>query len=613
MSIAYASQTANEMEPLNLNVESTAKINLQDWVYIHDSQHINKLSDIRSQPFSDWHKFKRSNSHKLGIKNYWVSFKINGGTTPLTRIIAIDNPLIDHIELYHFINDSLVNTHSLGDIYPFNARPIRSNIFLYPIHVAANEQHTFYIKINTKGNMDLPLTLWSSNDLTQMTEKTNLLHGFQIGLLFAISIFSLFIALASGSFSYSYYCGYVLSIALLIVTVHGVGFQFIWPNSPYIQQHILTINLPIILAFSLMFTEKALQLKYSSINMLRVCRALATASIILSFIMPFIDYSIGLYLIITAIMLVLILLAVFSLIRAFNGLKNAMLYFIGRVGLLIGGGVSGLLYFGFIDYDIKLQTPIMFGLIFEVITMAAVLAIRYNDERKEKQRIQQKALEQAQRIRESREDVLRLEEQTNEKLEHMVQERTLELEVTLRELNEVNQKLTEQNNTDQLTGVKNRHAFDRRLAAEGRISRRQQTPVGILMVDIDKFKPINDKYGHLAGDNTIQLIAKTLSEQLKRPTDLVSRFGGEEFAIILPNTTPDGAMLVAEMMRKAVSDLVIQWQGHTFYSTISIGVSVTVIENDQHPIQLLDNADQALYEAKRNGRNKVCYFEQTTE
>ncbi|WP_242620209.1 MULTISPECIES: diguanylate cyclase [Shewanella] len=609
-----ASSPQASFVPLRLTADSITKIDLQDWLYIHKTQEISKLPSILSEPISQWQALKQDANHRIGVKNIWVAMSIyNPDDEMLSRIIALDNPLLDSIKLYHFIDGKITNFERMGDTLPFNQRPLHSNIFLYPFDIEPQQTHTFYLRIDTKGNMNLPMTLWSPNDLTETMESSNLLHGIQIGMLLAIAVFSLFIALASGSYSYSYYCGYVLGISLMIITLHGVGFQFIWPESPKLQQHVLIIILPIILAFSLMFTEKVLQLKYRNINMLRTCRILAVSSLALSLLLPLIDYSVSLYIVFITIMVTLSWMAGVALVQSLSGIRNATLYFIARLGLLTGGMVSGLLYFGILDLNWKLQTPVTFGLTFEVIIMAAVLAIRYNEERKDKLRIQQKALEQAERIRQNREEAVRIEEETNERLENMVQERTLELEVTLRELNDVNQKLTEQSTTDPLTGVKNRHAFDKRLVAEGRISRRQQTPMGLLMVDIDKFKPINDQYGHLAGDSTIQAIAKTLSAQIKRPTDLVSRFGGEEFAIILPNTTKQGAMVVAEQMRKAVSELQIHWQGQSFPLTISIGVCVAIIEDETHPMQLLDQADKALYDAKRSGRNKVCYFEQTTE
>jgi diguanylate cyclase (GGDEF)-like protein len=330
-------------------------------------------------------------------------------------------------------------------------------------------------------------------------------------------------------------------------------------------------------------------------------------------IMPFIHYSTALHILVFTVLTMSTILVAFSLIQAFTGQRNAPLYAIGRIALLSGCIVTGLLYVDILTLDISPQVPTMIGLTFEVVTMAALLALRYSDERKAKFNIQQQALEQAQRIREVREEALHAEAENSEKLEQMVQERTLELEITLRELNEVNQKLTEQNTIDSLTGVKNRSAFDRRLVAEGRISRRQQTPMALLMIDIDKFKNINDEFGHLTGDFSIQTIARILTEMLKRPTDLVSRFGGEEFAIILPSTDGEGALQVAEQIRLAICEQNITHNGQPIPLTVSIGVSADVIDSDEHPMLLLEQADKALYQAKRSGRNKVCYYALTAD
>ncbi|WP_137223345.1 diguanylate cyclase [Shewanella sp. MEBiC00475] len=599
--------------PLRLTSDSITKIELQEWVYANQSNDIGTLTQLLQQPENTWKKVNATQPYQIGIKNYWVSFSIFTPNDNLSRIIALDNPLLDSVKIYHLINGRLIGTEVMGDSLPFKQRPLQSNIFLYPVNFEPGDTHTFYFKIDTKGSVSLPLVLWSSNDLTQLTETKNLFNGMQIGLLLAICLFSLFIALASGSFSYSYYSGYVLGLTLLTATIYGVSFRYLWPQWPIIQQYIFLILIPLTLAFSLLFTEKVLQLKYHNLKMLRICRVMAGLCFGLTIIMPFINYSTALYTLVFVVLTISIILMAFSLIQAFGGQRNAPLYAIGRFGFMLGCIVTGLIYIGIISPGFSPLIPVMIGLTFEVITMAAVLALRYNDERKAKLKIQQQALEQAQRLRETREEALRNEAENSEKLETMVQERTLELEVTLRELNDVNQKLTEQNTIDSLTGVKNRSAFDRRLIAEGRISRRQQTPISLLMIDIDKFKSINDQFGHLSGDYTIQTIAKTLSEYLKRPTDLVSRFGGEEFAIILPCTDKDGALLVAEQIRQAISELNIVHNNHSMPITISIGVSTAIIDSDEHPILLLEQADKSLYQAKRSGRNKVCYYQLETD
>lgn len=599
--------------PLRLTANSITKIELQDWVYANQSNDIETLSQLLQQPENSWKKLNTDQPYKIGVKNYWVSFSIFTPNDHLARIIALDNPLLDSVKIYHLINGELVSTEVMGDTLPFKQRPLQSNIFLYPVNFEPGDTHTFYLKVDNKGTISLPLILWSSNDLTQLTETKNLFSGMQIGVLLAICLFSLFIALASASFSYSYYSGYVLGLTILSASIHGVSFRYLWPQWPIMQQYIFIIVIPLTLGFSLMFTEKVLQLKYHNLKMLRICRIMAVLSFGLTIVMPFINYSSALYVLVFVVLTISTILMAFSLIQAFGGQRNAPLYAIGRMGFMLGCIVTGLIYLGLFSTNISPQIPIMLGLTFEVITMAAVLALRYNDERKAKFEIQQHTLEQAQKLRETREEALRSEAENSEKLEKMVQERTLELEITLRELSEVNQKLTEQNTIDSLTGVKNRSAFDRRLIAEGRISRRQQTPMSLLMIDIDKFKNINDKYGHLGGDHTIRAIANTLSEYVKRPTDLVSRFGGEEFAIILPCTDIEGALLVAEQIRQAVSELNIVHNEDTIPVTVSIGISETIIDSDEHPMLLLEQADKALYQAKRSGRNQVCYYQRETD
>lgn len=596
---------------LHIDTETPTPLNLTPWLQVsHPST--TKLADIQNLSKEEWRNFTNKDIQKLSQHNFWLNISLNSTDASLSRILALDNPLLDKVTIYHLINQKLFNVVYMGDSLPYSERPLLSNIFLYPFKISANEEHTFYLHIETEGSAAVPLYLWSANDLAQIAESTAVEHGFQLGVLAAIGIFSLFIAVASGSFSYSYYSGYVLSMTLLVATINGFAFRFIWPEWPMLQQIMVPILLPVVMAFALMFTEKILQLKYYNRHMLLICRYSAVYILLVGLLLPFIHYGTALYIEIISVAILSLILMVLAIMQAINGHKLARLYTIGWVSMLTGACISSLLYLSVIDLNVKPQTPVMLGLTFEIIFMSLVLAIRYNDERKAKLRIQQEALKQAQKIRSAREEALKLEAETNEKLEQMVQERTLELEITLRELHEVNQKLTEQSTIDSLTGVKNRSAFDKRLLAESRISRRQETPIAVLMLDIDKFKSINDQFGHLAGDQALKIIAQTLQQNLKRPTDLVSRFGGEEFAIILPNTTADGALQVAETIRDAVTSIGLMWEGKPIPLTVSIGVSADIVASDQHSTTLLEQADKALYQAKNSGRNQVKLYSSAT-
>jgi two-component system chemotaxis family response regulator WspR len=181
-----------------------------------------------------------------------------------------------------------------------------------------------------------------------------------------------------------------------------------------------------------------------------------------------------------------------------------------------------------------------------------------------------------------------------------------------RALRQSQQKLLEANfelqrlmNADGLTELNNRRRFDEYAATEWRRGVREQTPFAVLMADVDEFKRYNDTHGHLAGDDALKQIARAIRSCCARPADLPARFGGEEFAVVLPGTTLEGGLHLAANIHQAVRALAIP---HKFssvqpYVTLSIGVAACVPCAESNLLMLLQSADEALYSAKRAGRN----------
>ena len=164
--------------------------------------------------------------------------------------------------------------------------------------------------------------------------------------------------------------------------------------------------------------------------------------------------------------------------------------------------------------------------------------------------------------------------------------------------------LTEVAISDPLTGLHNRRSFEVRLTEEVERARRAGPPFALLLVDLDHFKQVNDRFGHQAGDQALQAVAAVLTKEL-RAVDLPARIGGEEFAVLLPNTAEHGALEAAERLRAAIAAQPILHQGATFTVTASIGVAWCPAHADTGD-GLLRVADQALYQAKRAGRNRTC-------
>lgn len=164
---------------------------------------------------------------------------------------------------------------------------------------------------------------------------------------------------------------------------------------------------------------------------------------------------------------------------------------------------------------------------------------------------------------------------------------------------------------DGLTRIANRRRFEETFNREMRRSIRSNSPLSVLMIDIDMFKAYNDTYGHLEGDDTLRLVAKTLERNVRRPGDLVARWGGEEFTALLPDTNRDGAFVVAEQMREAVEELGIIHE-HSSVSkviTVSIGVATSSPLDPSSYSNLLRWADETMFRAKELGRNRVVCHE----
>jgi len=169
-------------------------------------------------------------------------------------------------------------------------------------------------------------------------------------------------------------------------------------------------------------------------------------------------------------------------------------------------------------------------------------------------------------------------------------------------------KLEELSMCDSLTGIPNRRYFDETLEKKHKEVSRDKKNLAIIMVDIDFFKLYNDNYGHWKGDECLAKVATTLRKTLKRPTDTVSRYGGEEFVILLKDIDKDGAKRVAESLVHAIAELKIphEYSPVTNFVTISAGVAIKEENESISKEELLKIADDELYRAKENGRNGFC-------
>lgn len=180
------------------------------------------------------------------------------------------------------------------------------------------------------------------------------------------------------------------------------------------------------------------------------------------------------------------------------------------------------------------------------------------------------------------------------------------------ELSRMNLKLQHLATTDGLTGISNRRSFDERLDEEWRRARRDDSPLTLILLDIDEFKRYNDSYGHVAGDACLRGLASVLTDSVHRAADFVARYGGEEFAIILPDSRLEGALIVAESIAHRLRQLAI---AHEMCGSgiVTVSMGIAELQPEQDTTELIRAADRELYRAKQEGRNRICWGGETLE
>jgi diguanylate cyclase len=175
--------------------------------------------------------------------------------------------------------------------------------------------------------------------------------------------------------------------------------------------------------------------------------------------------------------------------------------------------------------------------------------------------------------------------------------------INSRGIKSLNLKLEELSRMDGLTGLHNRRYWEEQLGVEFKRNKRSEVPSSLIMLDIDNFKIVNDTYGHSAGDEVIRAVAAVI-KKATRETDISGRYGGEEFAIILPDTPEENVKFLADRIRRLIEKFTIVYEGQSISFTVSIGIAGFQTDFEDH-VKWIDTADQALYQAKVSGRNVV--------
>ncbi len=540
------------------------------------STYEDKTSSLTIKDITSIKEFKEvGNNVSNGFTNstFWYKLTIkNRSSQTIQRYLKLTESIMDKIDFYIYSNNKMIKHKKDGVGY---FKEGQKNYLERPViefDLKKDETKIIYIKISSLYPMFNSFQIYDKNELDKFEREYTTIYAFLIGSLLSLALYNLMIFFYTKDISYIFYVLYSLSFISWQTSMSGI-----YPFDTFLNTesyYFIGASIPLLVAFLTFFTNHILDIKtmskkyYHTLNfiggfyiILAICSIFAFEPSILimnataSFVLPFLLYM--------------------GYISYKNGNKIAIFYLLAQVGFLSMSTLFSLSSFGFLEYNFYSRHGIMVGSFIEMILFSLALAYRIKILEKEKFIIMQKA---------------------KDTLEINVKKRTKELE-------ESKKKLEILANKDFLSGLLNRRPLFEMSNRLISLAKRDNTIISVLLFDIDKFKDINDTYGHKEGDEVIKAFAKTLKKD-RRVSDLVARISGEEFVILLPSTNHKDASIIAEEIRQEVETLQVQIENFNISFTVSCGVS-SLKKEDKNLDDLIARADKRLYMAKNNGRNIV--------
>ena len=530
--------------------------------------------------------------HEKG--NIWFRFVIKNHSLYEDFILNFSEAYYHEMTLYKKVNNSWEKEKN-GLILPFKQREVLNHNPTFHLKIKPNQIQTFYIKGNSKLTTSGEFEIYKKEYFNSIHGHSNdILYMFYLGAIFTITLINLFIYFRLKERVYLYYSGYTFFYTLWAAAYGGLILYT--PVYQFFYKFLMVT--PMFIMFLILFSSEFLNVKkhlpklYKPLNIFGYIFGVLAILIVFSF-EPWFEIMNTL-----ASVLFLVLFSVAIYILRKNNDINTKYYLFAMSVYMVSMSLMSAMANGWIENSDINRYSFLFGSFFEILFFTLVLTNRFYIFQSEKFKIQNELLE----LKDKNEIILekKIEDRTknltesNNKLSALVEER----ELLLKEL----KLLTI---TDPMTTLYNRRYFAEISKSIVALSKRKKENLSIIMIDIDKFKNVNDTYGHQFGDDIIISLSRILIES-QRKSDIICRYGGEEFIILLPYTALDATAVVAEKIRILVeSSRMTLPSNERFKFTISLGVAQVDIEKETNINDALKRADDGLYQAKNSGRNNV--------
>lgn len=494
---------------------------------------------------------------------------------------VFESAYLDRISLFVSQSGEWLTMQSGGTL-PIKERIIAHRQSVFPLTLSGQEPVTVFVRIEAKGSMSLNSALWEPEVFYRESERTSMVMALYYGMLLALGLYNVLLFLGTGRLTFLLYSGFVFSFAVGVLTLNGVGPVYLWPTLGDFNNRLLPFGFTVAVTFAFFFARRFLHTyRYAPRwdRVLLLCGYLAALASLLALWVPM---SWALRTMSVAGLLTTVLLLSCGFHGAIRRVPGARIFVLAWLMLLLGTSLLALRNLGILPSNWLTMYSIQIGSALEMLLLSFGLAARFNQLKKEKEQAQETV-------------VIALKEQ-EERLEQMVFERTQALQ-------QANAQLSYQASHDTLTQLLNRSGLFQQLNFAILRAVRQRHSLAVLLLDLDGFKPINDDFGHDAGDRVLEMVAERLRE-CARETDVIARLGGDEFVLVAEAMTSEHDVeQFAQRLLLALQQPIVLGSNCVVSISACIGVALTSHRCDAP--QLLKLADTAMYHGKRTGKSQV--------
>ncbi|HZH43560.1 MAG TPA: diguanylate cyclase [Lysobacter sp.] len=492
--------------------------------------------------------------------------------------------LSDSIEVFTRYPDGRVLKQRGGDHHPFASRSIRYRHPNFWLDLPAGVPVDVFVRVRSQSSMQVPLVLYTPTAFTELARDAQLAMGLYYGILLALFVYNLVLWLTLRDASYFWYLLHIGAFGLVLFTLNGMAFEYLWPDSAWMADHAVPLSICLAMLCMVQFTRTFLSLSRRWSWGDRAALALMAYFTLLGVFATYLPYHVATPIASASVFVTIGWIVAASLVALRRGYQPARLFLLAWAMFLCGTAMFSAIAFGLLPKNFITEYGVQFGSALEMLLLSVALGYRYAALRNENERIVREAKHQ---------------------LEQQVQLRTSELRSALEQLEDAHGRLRESSRRDTLTGLFNRSHFREAFELLLIEAREGGTPLALLMIDLDHFKQINDRHGHLVGDHCLRWAAQIIGQTLRPYRALPARFGGEEFVVALPERTLEQAAHIAELVAHRLREGPCPHGPHRIRMSASIGVHQVDPQAADGIDAALHCADEALYRAKHDGRDCI--------